>query len=77
MRRDNLAFRSTIENGKVVLGGFSSAIRSNTPQVHDAQPSVYRCPEVMLGTEWSSPVDIWNVGAMVRAVLRFSVRSLI
>jgi serine/threonine protein kinase len=51
--------------GKVVLGDFGSAVRGTTQQVHDAQPDVYRCPEVMLKTEWNYPADIWNVGAMV------------
>jgi len=53
------------EYGKVVLSDFGSAVRGDTPQVHDAQPDVYRCPEVMLGMQWSYPADIWNVGAMV------------
>jgi hypothetical protein len=56
------------EYGKVVLGDFGSAVRGNQPQVHDAQPDVYRCPEVMLETEWGYPADIWNVGAMVRTI---------
>lgn len=53
------------EYGKVVLSDFGSAVRGDQKQVHDAQPNVYRCPEVMLQTEWSYPADIWNVGAMV------------
>jgi serine/threonine protein kinase len=53
------------EYGRVVLGDFGSAVRGDKPQIHDAQPDVYRCPEVMLKTEWSYPADIWNVGAMV------------
>jgi serine/threonine protein kinase len=54
------------EYGRVVLGDFGSAVRGDKPQIHDAQPDVYRCPEVMLKTEWGYPADIWNVGAMVR-----------
>lgn len=56
------------EYGRVVLGDFGSAVRGDKPQIHDAQPDVYRCPEVMLKTEWGYPADIWNVGAMVRTV---------
>jgi hypothetical protein len=48
-----------------VLCDFGSAVCGDKPQVHDAQPDVYRCPEVLLRTEWSNPADIWNVGAMV------------
>ncbi|KAG7294094.1 hypothetical protein NEMBOFW57_004157 [Staphylotrichum longicolle] len=32
---------------------------------HDAQPNVYRSPEVMIQAPWSYPADIWNVGAMI------------
>ncbi|KAI5376195.1 hypothetical protein J4E82_005191 [Alternaria postmessia] len=53
------------EYGRVVLGDFGSAVRGDKPQIHDAQPDVYRCPEVMLKTKWGYPADIWNVGAMI------------
>ncbi|EFE41028.1 hypothetical protein TRV_04226 [Trichophyton verrucosum HKI 0517] len=51
--------------GRAVLSDFGSAVRGDEKRNHDAQPNVYRCPEVMLKTDWSYPVDIWNVGAMV------------
>jgi serine/threonine-protein kinase SRPK3 len=51
--------------GLVVLSDFGSAVSGDQTRTHDAQPNVYRCPEVMLKTEWSYPADIWNVGAMV------------
>lgn len=54
--------------GHVVLGDFGSAVDGDQKRNHDAQPDVYRSPEVMLGTEWSYPVDIWNVGVMVSNV---------
>lgn len=53
-------------SGDVVLGDFGAAVRGDERRNHDAQPNVYRSPEVMLKTEWSYPVDIWNVGVMVR-----------
>lgn len=31
------------------------------------QPQMLRAPEVMLGAEWNSKVDIWNVGLVVSA----------
>ncbi len=52
--------------GGVVLSDFGSAVRGDQKRNHDAQPNVYRSPEVMLKAEWSYPVDIWNVGVMVR-----------
>ncbi|KAG8924361.1 serine/threonine protein kinase, CMGC group [Tulasnella sp. 418] len=32
---------------------------------HDIQPFAYRAPEVILGAEWGSGVDIWNLACMV------------
>ncbi|XHG03936.1 hypothetical protein AWENTII_007220 [Aspergillus wentii] len=52
--------------GRAVLSDFGSAVRGDERRNHDAQPNVYRAPEMMLKTEWSYPVDIWNVGVMVR-----------
>jgi serine/threonine protein kinase len=52
--------------GRVVLSDLGSAVRGDGKRTHDAQPNVYRSPEVMLKVEWSYPVDIWNVGVMVR-----------
>ncbi|KAE8330624.1 kinase-like domain-containing protein [Aspergillus sergii] len=51
--------------GRAVLSDFGSAVRGDEKRNHDAQPNVYRSPEVMLKTEWSYPVDIWNVGTMI------------
>ncbi|KAH1486018.1 hypothetical protein KXV64_007796 [Aspergillus fumigatus] len=51
--------------GRAVLSDFGSAVRGDQRRNHDAQPNVYRSPEVMLKVDWSYPVDIWNVGVMV------------
>ncbi|CAP99343.1 Pc22g20550 [Penicillium rubens Wisconsin 54-1255] len=51
--------------GRAVLSDFGSAVQGDEKRNHDAQPDVYRPPEVMLKTDWSYPVDIWNVGVMV------------
>ncbi|PYI11064.1 CMGC protein kinase [Aspergillus sclerotiicarbonarius CBS 121057] len=51
--------------GRAVLSDFGSAVRGDERRNHDAQPNVYRSPEVMLKTDWSYPVDIWNVGVMI------------
>lgn len=55
--------------GRAVLSDFGSAVRGDERRNHDAQPNVYRPPEVMLKTEWSFPIDIWNVGVMVRSAI--------
>ncbi|RAL12448.1 CMGC protein kinase [Aspergillus homomorphus CBS 101889] len=51
--------------GDAVLSDFGSAVRGDEKRNHDAQPNVYRSPEVMLKADWSYPVDIWNDGVMV------------
>lgn len=62
-------FRRPRTFGKAVLSDFGSALCGDQKRSHDAQPDVYRSPEVMLKVDWSYPVDIWNVGVMVRLVL--------
>lgn len=31
----------------------------------DVMPDIYRAPEVILGMDWDSKIDIWCVGLMV------------
>ena len=51
--------------GGVVLSDLGAAVEGDLERNQDAQPAVYRSPEVVLGTKWSYPVDIWNVGCMM------------
>ncbi|KAI1382970.1 kinase domain protein [Hypoxylon trugodes] len=51
--------------GDVILSDFGSAISGDEKRNHDAQPNVYRSPEVMLKVDWSYPIDIWNVGVVI------------
>ncbi|KAK3706203.1 hypothetical protein LTR37_012904 [Vermiconidia calcicola] len=53
------------EFGAAVLSDFGSAERGDEVRHRNAQPEVYRSPEVMLKADWSYPVDIWNVGVMI------------
>ncbi|KAG8630738.1 hypothetical protein KVT40_002357 [Elsinoe batatas] len=53
------------EFGIAVLNDFGSAVDGKDLQDYDAQPDVYRSPEVMLQIPWSYPIDIWNVGVMI------------
>jgi hypothetical protein len=53
------------DSGRIILSDFGAAVRGDVKRNHDAQPNVYRSPEVMLMAAWSYPADIWNVGAMI------------
>lgn len=33
------------------------------------QPHIYRAPEVIFEMAWGSPIDIWNLGALVSSLL--------
>lgn len=35
------------------------------------QPSKFRAPEVIVGAEWGTKVDIWNFGCLVSPVVDF------
>ncbi|KAJ5736092.1 uncharacterized protein N7483_001217 [Penicillium malachiteum] len=61
--------------GRAILSDFGSAVKGDEKRNHDAQPNVYRSPEVMLKTDWSYPVDIWNVGVMVCSAYHSSLSS--
>ncbi|KAM5464784.1 hypothetical protein MauCBS54593_006877 [Microsporum audouinii] len=51
--------------GRIILSDFGEAVNGDRKRNHNAQPDVYRSPEVMLQAAWSYPIDIWNVGAMI------------
>ncbi|KAF3479599.1 kinase domain-containing [Arthroderma uncinatum] len=51
--------------GRIVLSDFGEVVKGDVKRNHNAQPDVYRSPEVMLQAAWSYPIDIWNVGAMI------------
>lgn len=56
--------RGDIKYGLPVLSDFGEA---RIGKVHSGliQPDIYRAPEVVLGMEWTSKVDIWNVWALM------------
>lgn len=60
-------FRSPNEGlwGEPVLCDFGRARIGKTHR-GDAQPQIYKAPEVLFEMEWSYSIDIWNVGVMVR-----------
>jgi serine/threonine-protein kinase SRPK3 len=49
-----------------VLCDFGEARTGNVSYTEHIQPAVYRAPEVFLHLPWGTPVDIWNLGSMVR-----------
>ncbi|CAG7921785.1 unnamed protein product [Penicillium olsonii] len=51
--------------GRALLCDFGSAVQGEEERNHNAQPEIYRSPEVMLMVDWSYPADIWNLGAMI------------
>ena len=53
--------------GPLVLGDLGEARVGNQKHRGDIMPGIYRAPEVVLGMDWDSKVDIWAVGVMVSA----------
>ncbi|KAF5122211.1 putative serine/threonine-protein kinase sky1 [Metarhizium anisopliae] len=49
------------EFGRIVLSDFGEVVKGDVKRNHNAQPDVYRSPEVMLKAAWSYPIDIWDV----------------
>lgn len=52
--------------GRPMLYDFSLARDGQIEHPHDIQPDPYRASEVILEMPCGYPVDIWNVGVMVR-----------
>ncbi|KAI1110818.1 serine threonine protein kinase, CMGC group [Nemania sp. NC0429] len=51
--------------GAPILCDFGSAVCGDEEHREDAQPNVYRAPEVILGALWTYKIDIWSAGCMV------------
>jgi serine/threonine-protein kinase SRPK3 len=49
-----------------VLCDFGATVSGEKENVEDAQPNLYRAPEVILGAPWGYEIDIWNAGCLVR-----------
>jgi serine/threonine-protein kinase SRPK3 len=52
-----------------VLCDFGEARTVKDSYTEHIQPAAYRAPEVFLHLPWGTPVDIWNLGCMVRVVI--------
>ncbi|KZF26273.1 kinase-like protein [Xylona heveae TC161] len=69
---NRVVYQSRLFRRKKGWTGFGMPILSDLGEarigdVHDGliQPDIYRAPEVVLGMQWDSKVDIWNVGALI------------
>jgi hypothetical protein len=51
---------------KIADFGLAQRGDGQRPLIHPVQPNHAHAPEVLLGTGWSYPADVWNFGIMVR-----------
>ncbi|KAH6630146.1 kinase-like domain-containing protein [Chaetomium sp. MPI-SDFR-AT-0129] len=64
---DRIIYRSRqmpITNEPATITDFGAA-KIGDRHTGDVMPGVYRAPEIILGMEWGSKIDIWSVGFMV------------
>lgn len=54
---------------KITDFGLAQPADQSSPHLHPIQPDHCHAPEVLLGTSWSYPADIWNFGIMVWELL--------
>ncbi|RSL49691.1 hypothetical protein CEP54_012286 [Fusarium duplospermum] len=62
-----VSYTMPIISDPLVISDFGSAVLGLPGQKHtgDAMPGVYRAPEIILGMDWDSKIDIWSVGVMI------------
>lgn len=65
-----------VTNGPCVICDFGAA-RVGELHVGDVMPGVYRAPEIIMGMEWSSKIDMWSFGVMVRDLILILPRSVL
>lgn len=58
---------STSRSGLAIITDFGAARFGEPGEMHsgDVMPNTYRAPEIILGMEWDSKIDMWSVGLMV------------
>lgn len=54
-------------SGLPILCDLGEARVGNEKHRGDIMPGIYRAPEIILGMDWDSKVDIWAIGVMVSA----------
>ncbi|KAG8160821.1 hypothetical protein KVR01_009085 [Diaporthe batatas] len=65
LHKNNVVHTVPLTNGQLVLSDLGSARFGQETFTGDVMPDVYRAPEIILGMEWSSKVDLWSVGLMI------------
>lgn len=73
----HLSYTMPITHGAPVITDFGAARMGEPGQKHsgDVMAGVYRAPEVILGMEWDSKIDIWSVGVTVSKQYYKKVRA--
>jgi len=63
----HLSYTMPITYGEPVICDFGAARLGEPGQKHsaDVMPGVYRAPEIIVGMEWDSKINIWSVGVMI------------
>ncbi|OAP54361.1 non-specific serine/threonine protein kinase [Fonsecaea erecta] len=63
----HLSYTMPITYGEPVISDFGAARLGEPGQKHsgDVMPGFYRAPEIVVGMEWDSKIDIWSVGVMI------------
>jgi serine/threonine protein kinase len=51
--------------GYPVLCDFGEARIGSSHPYEEIQPEIYKAPEILMQTEWTHSVDVWNAGCMV------------
>lgn len=66
-----LSYPMPITYGAPLICDFGAARLGEPGQKHsgDVLPGVYRAPEIIIGANWDSKIDMWSVGVMVRRVV--------
>lgn len=55
-----------LTRGEPLLADLGEARMAEEKQTGLIMPAVYRAPEVILGMDWDTKVDIWSLGQLVR-----------
>ncbi|KAG9225730.1 hypothetical protein CCMSSC00406_0009327 [Pleurotus cornucopiae] len=75
IKQDNIMFdsygveASDYLDVDVVLSDYGTATPERGDHRREIQPVALRCPEALLGCEWTTKADIWNLGCIVFELL--------
>ena len=63
-----LSYQLPITHGAPVITDYGAARLGEPGEKHsgDVMPGVYRAPEIIMGADWDSKIDMWSLGVMVR-----------